>query len=87
MPRDRQKRPDSVTTYETVRRDRTRPYAKRPSEETGLYSKLEDPWSSSPTARDERSEILLVDVRWTAFLYPLAAPTMQRAERSQASWI
>ena len=72
--RDRQKRSDSLLYWETVRRDRT-------------LSKLQDCCSSSPTARVEKSEILLVDVRWTAFIYSLAVPTMQRAERSQASHI
>ena len=74
----------------------------RPSEETGLNSKFRDRRNDngpralmlvykfsrrSPTALDERSEILLLDVRWTAFIYPLAVPTKQRAERSQASYI
>ena len=81
--RDRQKRSDSLLYWETVRRDRTLCCTERPSEETGLYSKLQDCCSSSPTARVEKSEILLLDVRWTAFIYSLAVPTMQRAERSQ----
>ena len=50
--------PDSTPKYETIRRDRTRPYTMRPSEETGLNSLIRDRQKRPDSIRSSRTFVV-----------------------------